>query len=67
MQQGIHFFMKMWAFASAGWSRLMELKNLGGSAFTIQARKQENSSMSAKEFIRLCQQMNENRLAPYDS
>ena len=64
--QGIHFLMTMWAFGSAGWSRLMDLKNLGGSAFTIQARDYENSSMSPKDFIHLCQKENKNRLAPYD-
>ena len=67
MLQGIHFLMTMWSFVSAGWSRLMELKNLGGSAFTMQARKQEDSSMSLKEFIRLCQKENNRRLGQYDS
>ena len=65
--QGAHFLMTMWAFWSAGWSRLVELKNLGGSAFTIQAREHENSSMSSKDFINLCQRENKRRLAPYDS
>ena len=65
--QGIHFLMTMWAFGSAGWSRLMDLKNLGGSAFTIQARDYESSSMSPKDFINLCQKENKRRLAPYDS
>ena len=64
--QGIHFLMTMWAFASAGWSRLMDLKNLGGSAFTIQARDYEGP-MSTKDFINLCQKENKRRLAPYDS
>ena len=67
MLQGIHFLDTMWAFVSAGWSRLMELKNLGGSAFTMQARKQEGSSMSLKKFIRLCQEQNYRRFATYDS
>ena len=67
MLRGIHFLMTMWAFASTGWSRLMELKNLGGSAFTMQARKQEGSSMSLKEFICLCQEENNHRLDLYDS
>ena len=67
ISQGIHFFMTMWAFASAGWSRLMDLKNLGGSAFTIQAREYEGSSMSPKDFINLCQKENNRLLAPYDS
>ena len=66
ISQGIHFFMTMRAFASAGWSRLMDLKNLGGSAFTIQARTYEGSSMSAKDFINLCQKENKRWLAPYD-
>ena len=67
ISQGIHFFMTMRAFASAGWSRLMDLKNLGGSAFTIQARTYEGSSMSLKDFINLCQKENKRLLAPYDS
>ena len=66
ISQGIHFFMTMWAFASAGWSRLMDLKNLGGSAFTIQAREYEGSSMSPKDFINLCQKENKRRLSRYD-
>jgi hypothetical protein len=44
----------------------MDLKNLGGSAFTIQAREHENSSMSPKDFINLCQRENKRRLAPFD-
>ena len=67
MLQGIHFLSTMWAFVSAGWSRLMEVKNLGGAAFTMQARKQEGSSMSLKKFIRLCQEQNYRRFATYDS
>lgn len=65
--QSIHFLMTMWAFGSAGWSRLMDLKNLGGSAFTMQARNYENSSLSPKDFINLCLRENRRRLAPYDS
>ena len=64
--QAIHFLMTMWAFGFAGWSRLMDLKNLGGSAFTIQARDYEGSSMSPKDFISLCQRENKRRLAHYD-
>ncbi|SVE22202.1 uncharacterized protein METZ01_LOCUS475056 [marine metagenome] len=64
--QGIHFLITMWAFWSAGWSRFMDLKNLGGSALTIQAREYEGSSMPAKDFINLCQKENKRRLAPYD-
>jgi len=65
--QSVHFLMTMWAFGSAGWSRLMDLKNLGGSAFTMQARNYENSSLSPKDFINLCLRENRRRLAPYDS
>ena len=58
--------MTMWAFGSAGWSRLMDLKKLGGSAFTMQARECESSALSLKDFINLCQKENKRRLAPYD-
>ncbi|MEE9259209.1 MAG: ferritin-like domain-containing protein, partial [Nitrospinaceae bacterium] len=64
--QPLHFLQTMWAFAEAGFSRLMELKTLGGSAFTIQARETENSSLSPKDFVNLCLKENKRRLAPYD-
>ena len=64
--QPVHFLQTMWAFAEAGFSRLMELKTLGGAAFTIQARETENSSLSPREFITLCLKENKRRLAPYD-
>ena len=64
--RGVHNFLTLWSFWAAGWSRLMDLKNLGGSAFTIQAREHENSSMSPKDFINLCQRENKRRLALFD-
>ena len=64
--QPLHSFKTLLSFWNAGWSRLMDLKNLGGEAFTIQARKQENSSMGAKDFIQLCLRENKRRLNEYD-
>ncbi|MDP7557058.1 MAG: hypothetical protein QF687_04160 [Nitrospinaceae bacterium] len=59
--------MTMWAFWSAGWSRLMDIENLGGSAFIIQAREHESSFMSLKDFIALCRRENKRRLVPCES
>lgn len=65
--QPVHAFMTLWAFLGAGGRRLMEIKKLGGSSFTIQAREYEkSSSISPKGFINLCLQENKRRLAPYD-
>ncbi|MBI4383716.1 MAG: ferritin-like domain-containing protein [Nitrospinae bacterium] len=65
--QPVHAFMTLVAFAEAGRRRLMDLTKLGGTAFTIQARKVEkSSSLSAKDFIDLCLQENKRRLSPYD-
>lgn len=64
--QPLHFLRTMWAFWDAGWSRLMDLKNLGGTSFTIQAREYENSSLSPKDFIKLCLTENKRRLNEYD-
>ncbi|MFQ5449696.1 MAG: ferritin-like domain-containing protein [Nitrospinaceae bacterium] len=64
--QPLHYLSTMWAFWAAAWSRLMDLKNMGGSAFTIQARKHEKSGMSPKDFINLCLRENNRRLMGYD-
>ena len=64
--QPLHTLRTLWSFECAGWSRLMDMKNLGGKSFTIQARKQENSSMSPKSFIQLCLKENKRRLSAYD-
>ena len=64
--QPLHSPPTLWSFWDAGWSRLMDLKNLGGKSFTIQARKQENSAMSPKSFIQLCLRENKRRLSEYD-
>jgi len=45
----------------------MDIENLGGSAFTIQTREHESSSMSLKDFIILCRRENKRRLVPCDS
>ena len=62
----IHWFKTLLAFASAGWSRLMDLKKMGGESFTIQAADIEKSSMSPKAFINLCYQENKKRLEEFD-
>ena len=63
----IHSITTLLAFASAGWSRLMDLKKMGGnSSFTIKATDIEKSSMSPKEFINLCYQENKKRLEEFD-
>ncbi len=64
--QPVHYFRTCWAYAAAAWGRLKELKNVGGSAFTIQARKHEKSSLSPKAFVDLCLKENRRRLAAYD-
>jgi hypothetical protein len=64
--QPLHSLRTLWSFWDAGWSRLMDLKNLGGKSFTIQARKQEKCSMSPKDFIQLCLKENKRRLSEYD-
>ena len=66
-EQPVHYIRNLWSFAEAGWSRLMDIKNLGGTSFTIQAREHENSSLSPKEFIVLCQRENKRRMREYDS
>jgi tRNA isopentenyl-2-thiomethyl-A-37 hydroxylase MiaE len=63
----IHEIKTLLAFASAGWSRLMDLKNMGKKSFTLQATKLENSSLNPKEFINLCLQENRKRLEEFDS
>ena len=66
-KQPLHFLLTMYAFLNSGISRLMELKTLGGSAFTAQATQYESSSsLDARGFINLCLQENRRRLAPYD-
>ena len=63
----IHSITTLLAFASAGWGRLMDLKKMGGnSSFTIKATDIEKSSMSPKEFIKLCYQENKKRLEEFD-
>ena len=64
--QPLHSLQTLWSFWDAGWSRLMDIKNLGGKSFTIQARKQEKSSLSPKGFIQLCLRENNRRLGEYD-
>ncbi len=64
--QPVHSLQTLMAFWNAGWSRLMDLKDLGGKSFTIQARKQEKSSLSPKNFVQLCLRENKRRLAEYD-
>ncbi|PIR01339.1 MAG: hypothetical protein COV66_02675 [Nitrospinae bacterium CG11_big_fil_rev_8_21_14_0_20_45_15] len=66
LMQPVHFIRNLWAFADAGWSRLMDIKNLGGSSFTIQAREHENSSLSPKEFVSLCMRENKRRMREFD-
>lgn len=65
--QPFYHFWTLWAFLCAGVDRLRSLKELGGSAFTIQARKHEKSSMGFKEFIAICLREDRRRLAPFDS
>jgi len=63
----IHWITTLLSFASAGWSRLMDLKKMGGeSSFTIQATEIEKSSMSPKAFINLCYHENKKRLEEFD-
>ncbi|MFQ5481353.1 MAG: ferritin-like domain-containing protein [Nitrospinaceae bacterium] len=63
----IHFLLTQYAFLVSGWRRLMDLKTMGGAAFTAQATKYEkNSSFSPKSFIELCLKENKRRLSPYD-
>lgn len=64
--QPLHALQTLLSFWDAGWSRLMDIKNLGGQSFTIQARKQEKCSMSCKDFIQLCLHENKRRLGEYD-
>jgi len=64
--QPLHFLQTQRAFLAAAWSRLMDMKKLGGAAFTAQARQHENSSLSAKSFIRLCLSENKRRMAFFD-
>ncbi len=65
--QPVHFIRTLYAFLDAGLSRLMEMKELGGSAFTAQATRYESSSgFSTRDFIDLCHRENRRRLAPYD-
>ncbi len=67
LMQPLHFLITMYAFLDSGISRLMEMKDLGGSAFTAQATQYESSSgLNAKGFIELCLRENKRRLAPYD-
>ena len=67
LYQPLHLIWTLWAFLSAGTSRLMDMKKMGGESFTIQARETESSSMSPKEFLSLCLRENKRRLKPYDS
>ena len=67
LYQPLHLIWTLWAFLSAGTSRLMDMKKMGGKSFTIQARETESSSMSPKEFLSLCLRENKRRLKPYDS
>ena len=63
----LHWISTLLAFASAGWTRLMDLKKMGGnSSFTIKATDIEKSSMSPKAFINLCYQENKKRLEEFD-
>lgn len=62
----IHWINTWLAFASAGWSRLMDLKKMGGKSFTAQATDIEKSSMNSKTFINLCCQENKRRLEEFD-
>lgn len=62
----IHGIKTLLAFASAGWSRLMDLKKMGEKSFTLQATKLENSSLNPKEFINLCLHENRKRLEEFD-
>lgn len=64
--QPVHYFQTLWAFWNAAWSRLMDIKNMGGSAFTIRGKDIEQSSLSAKDFIQLCLKENKQRLNIYD-
>jgi hypothetical protein len=54
------------AYAAAGLARLRDLSGLGGSAFTMQARTHEASSMTARQFIQLCLSENRRRMLGYD-
>ena len=63
----IHEIRTLLAFASAGWSRLMDLKKMGKKSFTLQATKLEKSSLKPKDFINLCLQENRKRLEEFDS
>jgi hypothetical protein len=65
--QPLYSLQTLLSFWNAGWSRFMDMKNLGGKSFTIQARKQEKSSMSPKGFIQLCLRENHRRLGEFDS
>ena len=67
LYQPLHLIWTLWAFLSAGTSRLMDMKKMGGESFTIQARETESSSMSPKEFLSLCLRENKRRFKPYDS
>jgi len=62
----LHCLEVLRAFASAGLSHFRDLSRLGGSAFTLQAREHENSSLSARQFIHLCLRENRRRLCGYD-
>ncbi len=64
--QPIYHLRTLWAFVDAGLSRLMDLKNMGGSSFTIQAREHENSSLSPKDFVSLCMSENKRRMRDFD-
>ncbi|PIQ96344.1 MAG: hypothetical protein COV67_10130 [Nitrospinae bacterium CG11_big_fil_rev_8_21_14_0_20_56_8] len=64
--QPVHYLQTLYAFFESGMSRLMDLKNLGGTSFTIQAREHEKSSLSPKDFINLCLNENKRRLDAYD-
>ncbi len=62
----IHGIKTLLAFAAAGWSRLTDLKKMGGKSFTLQATKLEKSSLNPKGFINLCLQENKRRLKEFD-
>lgn len=65
--QPLHLLWTWWAFLCAGSSRLMDMKKMGGEAFTIQALQTEKSSMSPRSFIELCLRENKRRLKGYDA
>lgn len=62
----IHGIKTLLAFASAGCSRLKDLKKMGKKSFTLQATKLENSSLKPKDFVNLCLQENKKRLEDFD-